>query len=129
MVGGGDQGSIPRSVQENADFDVSRQDPLSVEPSPLELGTLDAGSPGRVEARVVNRSSTRRIVRRFDTSCSCVSVEPSALRLDPGAAASISVRFDPERDPDFRGALRVAIRGFDPNDAPILKARVRLEVR
>jgi cytochrome c biogenesis protein CcdA len=68
---------------------------LRVTPPEWELGRISPAAGIRSqEVRVENRTE-RAVEVELRSTCDCLSVKPSLLRLDPGGAASFRLRYDP----------------------------------
>ena len=102
--------------------------PLAVNPSPLELGTLDPGVIGKTIFKIRNSGAVALTVATIETSCPCISATPTPLRVAPRSAATMSVRFDPSEEPSFRGRLAVELTGKAVDDSVLFRTRVHVEV-
>jgi Protein of unknown function (DUF1573) len=103
--------------------------PLAARPESADLGTLTAGQSGRSELFLFNESGGKVELERVTTSCPCVRVVGTPLSIGPGLTAKLSVAFDPSEDPDFRGSLRVEVKGLNPDGDQVLYAHVTVEVK
>jgi hypothetical protein len=101
---------------------------LVVEAPPLTLGALSPGESAQAALRVRNGGSDTVRIERVETSCPCVSVNPSRATVKPGCTAELTVAFDAEHSPDFRGPLRVAVLGRGPDDRVAFQTAVDLSV-
>lgn len=101
---------------------------LTNKPTPLEFGVLAPGRMAERDVTVRNGGPTAVDVRRVQTSCPCIRVEPCALRIDPGHAANLVVQFNPQHEPEFRGVLCPVVTGHGPKDAILFRIEIRLTV-
>lgn len=102
---------------------------LIVRPDPIMLGILDPGQDIEERITLSNPQTEAVVVERIATSCPCLSLSPSSLRVEPQSAAQVILRFDPAAEPDFRGELSVELTGYGTDEERIFQTRVDLEVR
>jgi len=97
-------------------------------PRVVDLGTLMPGQPAQAPLVVGNRRDDAVVLHRVETSCPCVRVTPSPLRVGPLQQAVLNVTFDPSGEPDFRGSLAVDYTGRGADGEVVLRGRVDLTV-
>jgi hypothetical protein len=102
---------------------------LVVEPNPLDLGVLNAGQTAKATLALRNTRDKPLSIASITTSCSCVLVSPAQVRVEPGESVTLSVSFDPQAEPDFRGGLSIEVVGRDSREAVLFRARVNLDIR
>jgi len=102
---------------------------LILEPSEVFLGTIDPGRRITTPVTIRNRGDVRLVIDRIDTSCDCVRMTPSTVTLDAGQSAFLSVEYNPNSEPEFRGALAVSLTGLSADHVTIfnLVVHVRIE--
>ena len=83
---------------------------LAVDPADLDLGEVWETPRHVARIPVKNVSGQVRAVGKFQTSCVCTAVEPAALTLRPGEAATLIVSIDlTRREPHHRGLARRSV--------------------
>ncbi|MGE3822538.1 MAG: DUF1573 domain-containing protein [Isosphaeraceae bacterium] len=102
--------------------------PLVARPQPLQLGTLRPGESARATLMLRNRHDHPVEMGRVESSCPCLTIEPRSLRLEPGEEARLESRFDPASEPEFRGRLRIEVRGYSLSDEVVMIATAIVEV-
>jgi hypothetical protein len=113
--------------QEIAPPRETERSPLKIVPNPVNLGLLQPGSSAQ-RPLVVNNPGLRSVsVRRIESSCPCIRVEPGRLELLARAGQDLMVTFDPTEEPDFRGGLLVEVGFFDENDRRLATAQIQVE--
>ncbi|MBA3312010.1 MAG: DUF1573 domain-containing protein [Planctomycetaceae bacterium] len=95
--------------------EADRQNPESqarlVLGSSADLGCVVAnGSPITRLVRVRNTRNAELHVSEWRVSCECLSVEPPAIDLPPGAESYVLLVFDPSKEgKDFAGDLLISV--------------------
>ncbi len=103
--------------------------PLETNPVSLDLGVLKPGAQAESAVELYNPGPARLVVDGIETSCECLTVAPAFLRLGPGETERLTVRFIPDAEEKFRGALAVVVTGVGERGRVIFRTRVELEVR
>ncbi len=124
MLGGCWPGATPSAAPATAAGGT-----LEVSPNPLSLGVLRPGQDARAELAIRNAGPDPVVIARSRTSCPCITLQPIPLRLGPGESAALTVRFDPDEEPEFRGGLSVAYSFHDAVDVVLCRGAVDLIVR
>lgn len=81
--------------------------PLNVRPDPLSFGTLEPGVSAKGTLTVRNPGAESITIERIDTSCPCVKISPVPLVVRSNGAATLTVAYDANDDPNFRGGLGI----------------------
>lgn len=100
---------------------------LVLTPDRLSLGIVAADKKSQGILRVTNHGKDSAAVNRIETSCPCLTVTPSSMRLAPGETNTLTVAFDPSAEPDFRGGLAIDVTGYD-GGGPVFRTRTTLTV-
>ena len=102
--------------------------PLSIRPDPLSLGTLRPGVSAKGMLTLRNSGAEPITVERIDTSCPCVTLSPIPLVVPSNASATLTVAYDANDDPRFRGGLEVDVIGRSEAGKELFKTVIRLSV-
>ena len=123
--------SLSRSVS-TAQLDlgspVEPRFPLEASPDPVSLGSLAPGEVAEAQIGLINRHPSPIVVQTIDSSCPCLEIQPSQVSIDPGESATLTARFDPRVEPDFRGKLGVDVTGTDGSGAILFRTRIKVEI-
>lgn len=109
--------------------EVSNNAAVALTLAAVPLGVIRPGQSAKATATIRNPRSASMIVDRIETSCECVRVTPQSLRVEPGRSADLTILFDPNDAPDFRGELAVDVVGKGPSGQTIFQTTVSVEVR
>jgi hypothetical protein len=86
--------------------------PVEISPHLVELGVVSQGQLSKAALTLTNRGSRELLIDRLETSCPCLMITPSQLRLAPAESKIATVLFDPSDEPDFHGKLCIDISGY-----------------
>ncbi|MFO0960896.1 MAG: DUF1573 domain-containing protein [Isosphaeraceae bacterium] len=103
--------------------------PLTARPSRVSLGQLRPGQAARTSLRFDNTSRSPCVVSRVEASCPCIAAEPRSFSVGPGRSATISIEYDPDESPGFRGGLTVQVTAHEPSGAVVGRVGVELVVK
>lgn len=85
---------------------------LALSPERLSLGVIAAGQKAQATLGVTNLTQQPVVADRIETSCPCLKVTPSSIRLAPGETTMLTIDFDSSSEPEFRGELGVDVTGY-----------------
>ena len=102
--------------------------PLENKPELVLLGTLAAGQHAEATITLLNPSRDAVQIDRVETSCPCLSAEPTKFKVGPGESAEVRLAFDPSQEPDFRGGLSIEVIGYGAMAKIAFRTRVNLDV-
>ncbi len=95
----------------------------------VELGRLEVKQTRSAILKVTNPINRSISINRFDVSCPCLRVvDRLPLSVPARASHTITLEFNPNDEPDFRGALSIALKGFDATNVEVFETTVNLEV-
>jgi hypothetical protein len=77
---------------------------------------------------LTNRTARDLAVERVVTSCPCVGVAPSAVRVGPHESQQLELWCEPAAEPDFMGRLAVEVVGYLPGGEPAFRTICKFEV-
>lgn len=103
--------------------------PIEISPDPFEIGRISPGQSARATFVFRNAGSQVMTIRRIETSCPCLVVDPTAVEVGSGESTILSARFDGSEDPGFRGRLSINVKGFDAMEKLVFSTSVNLEVK
>lgn len=84
---------------------------LAVEPTRLEMGTVDSGGNAEVSFQLRNPTPSEVEVATFQTSCDCFRVELSKPILSPNESITATASLNLADKPRFVGRLCLDARG------------------
>lgn len=100
---------------------------LAISPDPIVLDVADGEALAEASLNVRNLLGESVTIERIETSCPCISIDGTPIRLDPNEATDLNVALDPSDDLDFEGRLSVRVTGY-LNDGRIgFQSRVNIE--
>lgn len=102
---------------------------IIVEPDPIAFGALKPGQHAAIKVTVRNPLSESATIQRVETSCPCIHLAPLPICIPPGQDAELTVCYDPDDEPNFRGDLSVNIKGFDRSGNCILLVNSTINVK
>ena len=102
---------------------------LEISPDPVSLGVVGSGQKVGASLILTNPGIQPVMVERLETSCPCLTIIPSSIRIGPGDMTTLAVTFDSFSEPGFRGGLSIDIIGHGPSRAILFKTHVNVEVR
>lgn len=97
---------------------VEAREPTSASRSPISInhgepsihcGVLFPVESQRTRIKVVNNTGFPVSIDSITTSCECVSIEPKSNVLSPNSTFFFDIKYDGQKDSEFRGELAVEI--------------------
>lgn len=101
---------------------------LAIEPPTVDLGVVVTGSRSRVSATVVNKTGRTQTIATFHTSCSCLEVQPTTLKLRPHGIGHIDLRYDSAKQLIGKGRYRLVFVARDVAGAVLCRGYAAVEV-
>lgn len=101
---------------------------LKPSPDPVQFGVVVGGQEARQSLALVNWGDQPVMVERIETSCPCLIITPESTCIGPGETATVSVKFNPSAEPDFRGRLAIDVTGYT-GDQTVFHTLANLDVR
>ena len=86
--------------------------PLAIRPDPIMVGVVQSGKRAETWLSVHNTQHETVTIERIETSCPCVVMDCTSVRLGPHEATDLKVTFEPSEDPDFEGYLSIEVTGY-----------------
>jgi hypothetical protein len=94
----------------------------------VDLGTLRPGESAEATITLRNPTDETVVVERVETSCPCILATVPRLRLEPGGSVPLKLRFDPSKNLDFRGSLRINVQGVQQDRGLVFNTQVYTSV-
>jgi hypothetical protein len=98
-------------------------------PSVIDVGTIAAGGSAESELTLTNSTDVPISIARVRTSCECVSVVPSASRIESHKTQKVVAHIDLSDEPDFTGGLGPDIEFLDAAQQTRFRFTLRAAVR
>jgi len=105
------------------------QPPVLISPPTLDLGVVGRGQVTQGTLQLRNQTQTRVEIDSVRTSCPCLVVHLPSKALEPTEAVDGIARLDMGTEPEFRGDLRIEIRGRTRDGRVLFVAIVDASVR
>lgn len=87
---------------------VHSHDKLPVQ-ARIDLGVVVQGQSAKLNSWITNQSQEFVEVSNIPSSCECLAVELSKMRIGPGERTLAILNFDGAKEPDFVGSLQIEV--------------------